>query len=29
MIKDYKSGGLENRRESEYELFKNGNYMQI
>ena len=29
MIKDYKSGGLENRRKSEYQLFKNGNYMEI
>ncbi len=29
MINDYKSGGLENRRKSEYQLFKNGNYMEI
>ena len=29
MIKKYRSGGLENRRKSEYELFKNGTYLKI
>ena len=29
MIKNYRSEGLANRRKSEYELFKNGNYMKI